>query len=84
MQRVCHSCFAKLTFAYEHAPIAKLSAAAPAKLSATASALLAEEKRKRKEEQAAIQVGHPLPDNGTCKHYKKSFRWYTLCVIRCG
>lgn len=23
----------------------------------------------------AIQPGSPLPDNGTCRHYKKSFRW---------
>lgn len=22
------------------------------------------------------QVGEPLPDKGTCKHYKKSFRWF--------
>ncbi|XP_023232122.1 uncharacterized protein LOC111632001 [Centruroides sculpturatus] len=22
-----------------------------------------------------VQIGKPLPDNGTCKHYKKSFRW---------
>uniref|UniRef100_A0A914UZC8 Nucleoporin NUP42 n=1 Tax=Plectus sambesii TaxID=2011161 RepID=A0A914UZC8_9BILA len=23
-----------------------------------------------------IVEGEPLPDNGTCKHYKKSFRWF--------
>lgn len=23
----------------------------------------------------AVQEGKPLPENGTCKHYKKSFRW---------
>ena len=23
----------------------------------------------------AIQEGKPLPENGACKHYKKSFRW---------
>ena len=22
-----------------------------------------------------IKAGNPLPDNGTCKHYKKSYRW---------
>lgn len=22
------------------------------------------------------QIGEPLPDRGTCKHYKKSFRWF--------
>jgi uncharacterized CHY-type Zn-finger protein len=24
----------------------------------------------------AIQVGNPLPDKGTCKHYRQSFRWF--------
>ena len=23
----------------------------------------------------AIQEGKPLPDQGTCKHYSKSYRW---------
>ena len=23
----------------------------------------------------AIKEGFPLPDTGTCKHYKKSYRW---------
>ena len=23
----------------------------------------------------AIKEGFPLPDTGTCRHYKKSFRW---------
>lgn len=22
------------------------------------------------------QIGEPLPENGTCKHYRKSFRWF--------
>jgi len=25
---------------------------------------------------SAIQAGKPLPSNGACKHYKKSFRWF--------
>jgi len=25
--------------------------------------------------QTVVEGGKPLPDNGTCKHYKKSFRW---------
>jgi len=32
-----------------------------------------------------IQDGHPLPSNGTCKHYKKSFRWlryyWRICIF---
>lgn len=28
-----------------------------------------------KRQQLSIVKGEPLPDMGTCKHYKKSFRW---------
>ncbi|XP_041367503.1 uncharacterized protein LOC121382082 [Gigantopelta aegis] len=33
-------------------------------------------KRLKKFKDPAIQEGKPLPDQGTCKHYKKSFRWF--------
>uniref|UniRef100_A0A1I8ADH6 Nucleoporin NUP42 n=1 Tax=Steinernema glaseri TaxID=37863 RepID=A0A1I8ADH6_9BILA len=32
-------------------------------------------KKKKAELGPAIVVGQPLPENGTCKHYKKSYRW---------
>ena len=28
----------------------------------------------------AIKEGFPLPDTGTCRHYKKSFRWFRYNV----
>uniref|UniRef100_A0A8C5MAE1 Nucleoporin NUP42 n=1 Tax=Leptobrachium leishanense TaxID=445787 RepID=A0A8C5MAE1_9ANUR len=31
--------------------------------------------KKKAPRDPAIQPGKPLPDNGTCKHYKKSCRW---------
>ncbi|KAK3096608.1 hypothetical protein FSP39_001645 [Pinctada imbricata] len=33
------------------------------------------QKPKKIPKDPAIQLGNPLPDEGTCKHYKKSFRW---------
>ncbi len=30
----------------------------------------------KKESLPGIKVGKPLPDNGTCKHYKRSYRWF--------
>ena len=30
-----------------------------------------------------IQDGKPLPNNGTCKHYKKSYRWLRLAQSQC-
>ena len=32
--------------------------------------------RKKKIREAGIVPGNPLPNNGACKHYKKSFRWF--------
>lgn len=32
-------------------------------------------KNRRVPKDPAIQEGKPLPENGACKHYKKSFRW---------
>lgn len=34
------------------------------------------EKKDKKVKDPAIQEGKPLPNNGTCKHYKKSYRWF--------
>lgn len=33
-------------------------------------------KKKRDEKSIEIVEGKPLPDCGTCRHYKKSFRWF--------
>lgn len=32
-------------------------------------------KKEKRQRDPAIQDGLPLPANGTCQHYKKSFRW---------
>lgn len=41
-------------------------------------------KRKKELKDPAIQDGKPLPDNGICKHYKKSYRWLRFpCCGKC-
>uniref|UniRef100_A0A915ANF9 Uncharacterized protein n=2 Tax=Parascaris univalens TaxID=6257 RepID=A0A915ANF9_PARUN len=32
-------------------------------------------KKKKPEQQIVIVEGEPLPEHGTCKHYRKSYRW---------
>ncbi|VDK74751.1 unnamed protein product [Litomosoides sigmodontis] len=32
--------------------------------------------RKKKVERRMLVEGQPLPENGTCRHYKKSYRWF--------
>ena len=42
------------------------------------------EARRRLPKDPAIQEGKPLPDFGTCKHYKKSYRWLRFpCCGKC-
>ncbi|KAK8084972.1 hypothetical protein PG997_006243 [Apiospora hydei] len=31
---------------------------------------------KRRQEKLGLHIGDPLPSNGSCAHYKKSFRWF--------
>ena len=33
------------------------------------------ETKKKQPKEPGIKEGQPLPDNGSCKHYKKSHRW---------
>lgn len=41
-------------------------------------------KPKRPAQSSGIKEGQPLPGNGTCKHYKKSYRWLRFpCCGKC-
>nr|XP_022331116.1 uncharacterized protein LOC111129179 [Crassostrea virginica] len=41
-------------------------------------------KPKKKMKEPEIQLGRPLPADGTCKHYKKSYRWFRFpCCGKC-
>ena len=37
--------------------------------------------KKKTVKDPSIKEGLPLPENGTCKHYKKSFRWLRYMYI---
>ncbi|EDO32099.1 predicted protein [Nematostella vectensis] len=42
------------------------------------------EKPKRQPKTPGLKEGFPLPENGTCKHYKKSYRWLRFpCCGKC-
>lgn len=38
-------------------------------------------KIKKPSQSSVLKEGQPLPANGTCKHYKKSYRWLRLVLI---
>ncbi|XP_035667999.1 uncharacterized protein LOC118410409 [Branchiostoma floridae] len=47
----------------------------PSQPSGNGQVIRTQTKSKRVPKDPAIQEGLPLPSNGICKHYKKSFRW---------
>jgi DNA-directed RNA polymerase subunit RPC12/RpoP len=65
----CFKCHAKLEFELGQVKFFKLGVASlPLKQERT--------KQKKSKEEQLIVPGQPLPRNGTCDHYKKSFRWF--------
>ncbi|XP_064618580.1 uncharacterized protein LOC135482470 [Lineus longissimus] len=66
----CHSCHQKISLAVESTYFQELQAG-----SVDTSNMQVIRKKKKSTKDPTIQEGMPLPNFGTCKHYKKSFRW---------
>lgn len=63
--QVCRSCHAKMSFTIPEVKFLRVShhsAALPL--------------RRPKKENLGISAGTSLPDNGTCQHYRHSYRWF--------
>ncbi|OAG35399.1 hypothetical protein AYO21_10409 [Fonsecaea monophora] len=65
--QVCRACHAKMTFTIHEVKFLRAS-------SAFASGALPP--RRPKKENLGISAGTPLPSNGTCAHYRHSYRWF--------
>lgn len=65
---VCRSCHAKMSFKVPEVKFLRVSTAA----SLTVLPLRAS----KPTENLGISTGTPLPDNGKCQHYSKSYRWF--------
>ncbi|KAL2115940.1 hypothetical protein VTJ04DRAFT_10195 [Mycothermus thermophilus] len=68
---VCRECHARFTFSL---PEVKFLAYAPGLHNnpRLAPARL----RTKNDEKLGLRAGEPLPDKGTCSHYRKSYRWF--------
>ncbi|XP_078374133.1 uncharacterized protein LOC144657650 isoform X1 [Oculina patagonica] len=80
----CTHCHTKLGFHIQSTRFQELQ------ISATATASLKKSKdssalsKPKKPPSSGIKEGQPLPANGSCKHYKKSFRWLRFpCCGKC-
>lgn len=64
---VCRECHRKMTFKIPEVKFLLVSAAARTNLAPV---------RKRPKDSLGITAGQPLPRNGRCTHYSKSYRWF--------
>ncbi|KAJ3145738.1 hypothetical protein HDU86_000832 [Geranomyces michiganensis] len=68
----CHTCNATMTLGIEDVKFVNLQ---PTSLPHNAGLKLKKKPRKAKDD-VTLVVGTPLPKNGTCSHYKQSYRWF--------
>ncbi|KAJ8303908.1 hypothetical protein KUTeg_017491 [Tegillarca granosa] len=78
----CHSCHSKLRVAAESVKFTSLQ---PSGVDTDGGSVhFVSVKKKKIPKDPMIKEGFPLPDNGTCKHYKKSYRWFRFpCCGKC-
>ncbi|XP_076344195.1 uncharacterized protein LOC143244060 isoform X1 [Tachypleus tridentatus] len=69
----CHFCNVKLTIFADTVKFSQLQLTE--NLDKGQTQLIRLQRKDKLIKDPAIQDGKPLPENGTCKHYKKSFRW---------
>lgn len=65
---ICRSCHQKMTF--------KIPSVKFLRVSQQQKLLPSLPRRKGPRENLGITTGTPLPDNGRCTHYRKSYRWF--------
>jgi len=80
--RFCKSCHAKMEFNSRHVKFARTisSSSSDSNNNSTTINVVKEGRSKRSmramNAALGIRVGHPLPQNGACKHYRRSSRWF--------
>ncbi|XP_060557009.1 uncharacterized protein LOC132717539 [Ruditapes philippinarum] len=76
MEVYCRGCHTKMKFAADSVKLTVLTSDGVDKAKFSGKVhTVGVKKNQRVLKDPAIQEGKPLPNNGACKHYKKSFRW---------
>eukprot|EP01054_Gregarina_sp_Poly1_P000578 Gregarina_sp_Poly_1__577@NODE_1137_length_4975_cov_105_293602_g667_i2_p1_GENE_NODE_1137_length_4975_cov_105_293602_g667_i2NODE_1137_length_4975_cov_105_293602_g667_i2_p1_ORF_typecomplete_len537_score86_80zfCHY/PF05495_12/6_2e03zfCHY/PF05495_12/7e03zfCHY/PF05495_12/1e04zfCHY/PF05495_12/1_8e04zfCHY/PF05495_12/8_6e14Myb_DNAbinding/PF00249_31/3_7e07Myb_DNAbind_6/PF13921_6/7_1e03Myb_DNAbind_6/PF13921_6/1_8e05HTH_Tnp_IS630/PF01710_16/0_062ToxGHH/PF15636_6/0_21_NODE_1137_length_4975_cov_105_293602_g667 len=74
---VCRHCHSKTSLYFAHIQIT--GSQGPS----SATAFLPPVRKKKEKDPFLLTVGQPLPKNGSCSHYKKSFRWFRFpCCLK--
>lgn len=76
----CHYCYQKLDLKVDSARFHQLQPVVHSERNTLTTTV----KKNAKNKGPPIKIGEPLPNNGTCKHFKKSFRWMRFpCCGKC-
>ncbi|SJK86330.1 Uncharacterized protein C18H10.09 [Babesia microti strain RI] len=70
---VCRNCFQTMHFGYQQVSLNDVILETTKRMPKTT--IYTAKKAKEQAQTLNLKIGTPLPLNGTCKHYKKSFRW---------
>ncbi|CDR94809.1 CHY zinc finger domain containing protein, putative [Babesia bigemina] len=71
----CRGCFASLTLQFNTVEFGH-EAPSPQAIAVKPKFVPPRAPRPKAQQARGLKVGTPLPDNGACKHYRKSFRWF--------
>ncbi|KAL9545680.1 hypothetical protein PS6_008091 [Mucor atramentarius] len=71
----CFSCHAKMTCGLGDYKFVKIGSEGGERLVANEEQVM-KLKKKKKSREDPLTIGEPLPDQGTCSHYRKSKRWF--------
>lgn len=68
-------CLFSISYLYFHISSLNLQGGSVATKAAQSKNSSTTESKKKQPKEPGIKEGQSLPDNGSCKHYKKSHRW---------
>ncbi|CEP10943.1 hypothetical protein [Parasitella parasitica] len=71
----CFSCHSKMTCGLGEYKLVKIGSEGGERLVADEEQAM-KLKKKKKSKEDPLTIGEPLPDQGTCSHYRKSKRWF--------
>ncbi|KAI9487811.1 MAG: hypothetical protein EXX96DRAFT_473829, partial [Benjaminiella poitrasii] len=71
----CYSCHVKMTCGLGDYRLVKIGSEGGERLTASEDQVM-KLKKKKKSREDHLTIGEPLPDQGTCSHYRKSKRWF--------
>jgi uncharacterized CHY-type Zn-finger protein len=71
----CFSCHTKMTCGLGNYRFVKIGSEGGERLVANEEQVM-KLKKKKKSKEDPLTIGEPLPDQGTCSHYRKSKRWF--------